>query len=130
MMIDAKKIKKSARKLGKFMKHPPKRPASGEIHDLRTNSRRFEAAVDLFELGSHKNERRMLRSLARVRKRAGKIRDVDVMIGFALAAHTAHKEGEQDCLMQLLEALGENRGKHVKNCVFCLRRSVHHCVAG
>ena len=54
---------------------------------------------------------RMLRELGRLRKRAGKVRDMDVLTGFALTART---EGEQDCLVQLIERLGAARAKHAR----------------
>jgi CHAD domain-containing protein len=111
MTIDADRIRKPVRKLRKFFKKSPKRPSSGLIHNLRTNSRRVETAIDALGLSSHKNERRLLRDLARVRKRAGKVRDMDVLVGYTL---TANLNGEQDCLVQLLEILGANRAKHVK----------------
>jgi hypothetical protein len=50
-----------------------------------------------------RNERRLLRHLARIRKRAGKIRDLDVLTGYAC---TVQVDQECDCLVQLLEYLG------------------------
>ena len=46
-----------------------------------------------------------------MRKRAGKIRDVDVLTGYALGIHL---DGEQDCVVRLVEALGAARAKHAK----------------
>src|ERR1022692_4001100 len=109
MAIDTDRICKPVRNLRMFLKKSPKRPSSGQIHDLRTNSRRFEATVDAFGLSSHKNELRLLRDLARVQKRAGKVRDMDVLTGYAL---TVNLDGEQDCLVQLLETLGTNHEKN------------------
>src|SRR6202022_1445934 len=111
MPIDTDRIQKSIRKLRKFLKRSPKRPSSSEIHDLRTNARRFEADVEALALDRGKNQRRLLRDLGRVRKRAGKVRDMDVLTGFAL---TTNLEGEQDCVVQLLETLGTNRTKSAK----------------
>ena len=111
MPIDTDRIQKSIRKLRKFLKRSPKRPSSSEIHDLRTNARRFEAAVEALALDRGKNQRRLLRDLGRVRKRAGKVRDMDVLTGFTL---TINLEGEQDCVVQLLETLGTDRTKYAK----------------
>src|SRR5687768_5951238 len=111
MAIDAERIQKPFRMLRKFVKSPSKRPGTDQIHDLRTSARRFETAVDALGIGSRKNERRLLRDLAKMRKRAGKIRDMDVLTGHVL---TANLKGEQDCLVQLVETLGANRTKHVK----------------
>jgi CHAD domain-containing protein len=46
-----------------------------------------------------------------VRKRAGKVRDIDVLVADLL---TLKQDGEQDCLVQLLEYLGAEREKCVK----------------
>jgi len=111
MAIDPDRIHDPVRKLRKFLKKSPNRPSSGHIHSLRTNARRFETAVDALGLSSRKNERSLLRKLARIRKRAGKIRDMDVLIGYTLAANLNR---EQDCIVQLLETLGADRAKHAK----------------
>ena len=111
MALDAKRVQKPVRKLRKFLKRIPKRPSSDAIHDLRTNTRRFETNVEALGLSSKRNERRALRLLACLRRRAGKIRDMDVLTSYGL---TVRVNGEQDCLVQLLENLGANRSKHVK----------------
>src|SRR5438552_3075810 len=99
MSIDVDRIQKPVRKLRKILKKMPKRPSANKIHDLRTNSRRFETTVDALGLSTGNNEKRLLRRLSRVRKRAGKVRDMDVLISHALATNV---EGEQDCLIQVL----------------------------
>jgi hypothetical protein len=43
-------------------------------------------------------EKRLLRDLARLRKLAGKIQDMDV---FTACALTVHVDGEQDCAVRL-----------------------------
>jgi CHAD domain-containing protein len=111
MSVNLDRIHKPVRKLRKFLKKTPKRPTPDEIHSLRTNARRFETTIDAFGLASRRNERRLLRDLAELRKRAGKLRDRDVLTGFASHLHV---DGEQDCLVQLLENLGADRSKHAK----------------
>src|SRR5882757_4451436 len=104
-------IQKSIRKLRKLVKKSPKRPTPDQVHDLRTHTRRFEAVAQALHLDSKRNERRVLRALARLRKRAGKVRDMDV-----LTAHTSnlHIDKDQDCLIQLLEYLGSARYQHAR----------------
>ncbi|HWF40378.1 MAG TPA: CHAD domain-containing protein [Candidatus Acidoferrales bacterium] len=111
MAIDTKRIEKPARKIRKFLKKSPKRPNIEQIHDLRTSCRRFEADLGALGLSSKAKERRVLKDIASIRKRAGKIRDVDVLTGYALGIQVP---GEQDCLVQLIENLGASRGKQVK----------------
>ena len=111
MSIDAERIHKPIRKLRQILKKLPKRPSSKKIHDLRTNARRFEATVEALGFGRSKNEKKLLRRLARLRKCAGKVRDMDVLIGYAL---TTNVDGEQDCLMHVLETLAANRRRNVR----------------
>jgi len=111
MALDVERIEKPVRKLRKLLKKAPKHPTPDKVHDLRTNSRRFQTAVEAFALASHGNERRLLKGLRRLRKRAGKIRDMDVLIGHAL---TVNPNGEQDCVVQLLEHLGAIRARQAR----------------
>ena len=116
MAIDLDRIHKPVRRLRRFIKKSPKRPSSGQIHDLRTSARRLETEISSIAPGRpRKNERRLLRHLAKVRKRAGKIRDMDVLVGDTLTVSlTGGLRAEQDCLVRLLETLGARRTKHVK----------------
>jgi CHAD domain-containing protein len=111
MPIDVDRVQKPIRKLRKFLKKRPKRPTPDEIHNLRTNTRRFEAAIAAFGLDRNGNERRLLRDLKPIRKRAGKIRDMDVLTDYASDVHV---DGEEECLVQLLEHLGASRDREVK----------------
>jgi CHAD domain-containing protein len=106
MMLDIGPIKKNIRKLRKLLKKAPRRPNPDEIHDLRTQIRRFEAVLEAFDVNSKRNERRLLRHLGRIRKCAGKVRDMDVLTGYA---STVNVDQERDCLVQLLEYLGAER---------------------
>jgi CHAD domain-containing protein len=118
MSLDPDRIQKSVRKLRKLVKKAPKRPTPDQVHDLRTLTRSFEAAVDALGLDSRRNERRLLRELARVRKRAGKVRDMDVLTGNASSLHV---DKDLDCLIQLLEYLGSARYRHAKELSMVLR---------
>jgi CHAD domain-containing protein len=81
-------------------------PNPEEIHDLPTQIRRFQAMTEALGVNCKRNERRLLRHLARIRKRAGEIRDLDVLTGYA---STVQLDQEYDCLVQLLEYLGAER---------------------
>jgi CHAD domain-containing protein len=111
MPLNIDRIHKPVRKLRKFLKKAPKRPTPDAVHSLRTNARRLEITVDAFGLAFKGNERRLLRDLSRIRKRAGKVRDRDVLTAFA---SNLDVDGEQDCLVELLEHLRADRRKHAK----------------
>jgi CHAD domain-containing protein len=111
MSLDPNRIQKTVRKLTKLVKKAPKRPTPDQVHDLRTHTRRFEATAQALRLDSKRNERRVLRALARLRKRAGKVRDMDVLTGHTSSLHV---DKDQDCLVQLLEHLGSARYQYAK----------------
>jgi CHAD domain-containing protein len=106
MMLEIGPVKKNIRKLRKLLKKAPRRPNPDEIHDLRTQIRRFEAVLEALDVNSKHNERRLLRRLGRIRKCAGKVRDMDVLTGYASTVKVGQ---ERDCLVQLLEYLGAER---------------------
>jgi len=111
MPVNVDRIQKSVRKIRKFVKKAPTQPTPEQVHDLRTNTRKLESALHALSLDSNRNEQRLLKSVKRIRKRAGKIRDMDV-----LTAHVCSVKlnGEGDCEVQLLEHLGARRQKYAK----------------
>jgi CHAD domain-containing protein len=111
MPLEVDRFQKPVRKLRKFLKKMSPRPTPGKVHDFRTNTRRVEASVAALSLDSKRNGRRLLKELARVRKKAGKVRDMDVLTGFA---SSLHPKDENDCAVQLLEHLGARRENYAK----------------
>jgi CHAD domain-containing protein len=110
MSLDRNRIRKSASKLRKLLKKE-KSISPEAIHDFRTHARRFEASAEALGLNSRRNEERLLRDLGQLRKRAGRVRDMDVLTGCAL---TVDVEGEQDCAVRLVEHLGAKRHRREK----------------
>jgi CHAD domain-containing protein len=106
MEIERDNVEKPLRKLRKALKRFPSDPSSGEVHSLRTNARQLEAIVDALMLDSKKKTRQLLKSVAPVRKAAGDVRDMDVLVGNVLAL--SHDDGD-DSLVRLVEHLGEKR---------------------
>jgi CHAD domain-containing protein len=119
MALDIKRTYKPIRKLRKSLKGFSKELSPAEVHDFRTRARRAQAVVEAFGLDGRPNERRMLRNLAKLRKRAGKIRDMDVLTAFTSQLQA---DGDSDCKVQLLEHLGAQRLKHAKKTRWLLRK--------
>jgi CHAD domain-containing protein len=120
MALDADRIGKTSRKLRKLMKKAPKRPTRGQVHSLRTNIRRLEAASETLGPNPSRRERRLLRDLRRIRKRAGKVRDMDVLTADAASLRLAQ---EQECAVELLQHLGAKRYKHARRLHAALRQT-------
>src|SRR5437667_11334881 len=106
MALNTDRIEKDVRKLRNLVKKVPRNPIPEEIHRLRTRVRRFEVELEASRLDAQRKEKWLRKQLARIRRRAGKVRDMDV-----LTAHlsTVRVEGERDCLIQLFEYLGTKR---------------------
>ena len=106
MSLNTNRIEKDVRKLRNLVKKLPRNPTPEEIHRLRTRVRRFEVELQASGLDAQRKEKWLLKQLARIRKRAGKVRDMDV-----LTAHlsTLRVDEERDCLIQLFEYLGAKR---------------------
>jgi len=111
MALNAKRVQKPFRKLRKLLRRMPRQPLPHQVHDLRTHTRELEAMAAALSLDSHSSVKRLLKDLARIRKRAGKVRDLDVLTSYAAILHP---QGEEDCSVQLLEHLGAQRRKKAR----------------
>ena len=117
MPFDLDRIQESTRKVEKFLRKNPRQPSSEVIHDLRTSTRTLETAFETLGLDHKKSVRRLIGDLNEVRKRAGKVRDMDVLTEDAL---TVRQKGEQACHVKLVEHLGVKRDKFARK----LRREI------
>src|SRR5215469_14290939 len=104
MPLDADQIEKPVRKLRKLIAGIGSAPTPDEIHKFRTNCRRLETSVDALSLDSKRTGRRLSKQIGKLRKRAGILRDMDVLTDYLVAMK--HPDSERDCLMRLLEYLG------------------------
>ncbi len=116
MAFDLGTVQKDIRELRNFLQRTPKHPTPEIIHLLRTRTRRFEAALRALALDTAPNERRVLRKLQKLRRRAGKVRDLDVLTGYAAEATV---EEESDCLVELLEYLGAEHARRMNRLHAC-----------
>jgi len=105
MAVDIQRVEKPIRKVRKLLKKMSAQPTPKEVHDLRTNSRRLEATLEAIDPGQ--NGRKVLKLISRLRKHAGKVRDMDVLTAYASGLP---REGdEEECSVRLLEYLGAER---------------------
>ena len=106
MALDQEQLEQPFRKLRKALKDLPDEPSPEDVHDLRTRIRRIEAIMHALRLDGTREGKRLLKSVAPIRKRAGQVRDMDVLTSFA-STLDAGSDGE--CHVQLLEHLGTQR---------------------
>jgi CHAD domain-containing protein len=108
MPLDPKKLEKPLIKLQKLVRKMSRVPTQDEVHDIRTNTRRVEATLQALRLGRRRKGRRVLRAVTPMRKKAGDVRDMDVLTGFSARLAS---NGHDQCLVKLLEHLGDQRAR-------------------
>jgi CHAD domain-containing protein len=112
MALDRKRIQKPARKLRKLLKKMPSPPAPEDVHSLRTNARRLETVLQTFPLDNKKNSRELSKQISKLRRRAGKVRDFDVLTDYV--SGVPHDRSESECSVRLLEYLGAQRERQAR----------------
>lgn len=111
MPIDPKRSRLSFQKLSRELAKLTKKPAPENVHKFRTHSRRVEAVLSEVVLERHRNDEKLLKLLARLRKKAGKVRDLDVQIGCLRSLKAQQANGHKS---QLMNALVEERAQREK----------------
>lgn len=83
MADELEQARKALRDLRKSLKSLPGDAAPKAVHKLRTASRRVEALAAALSVGDRKQVHRLLKSIERVRKAAGGVREMDVLMAHA-----------------------------------------------
>jgi CHAD domain-containing protein len=104
MPIDAKRSLLAFRKLARELTKLERKPAPENVHKFRTNSRRVEAFLMEAVHEPRRNDEKLLKLLARLRKKAGRVRDLDVQISclrdLKIPQANGHKAQFQEMLVQ------------------------------
>jgi CHAD domain-containing protein len=106
MPLDQKLSRNAFQKLGRQLTKLSAKTAPENVHRFRTYGRRIEALVDELVPDPSRNDKRLLKMLARLRSKAGKVRDLDVQIA---ALRNLKIPQEPTRKSQLLLALTEER---------------------
>jgi CHAD domain-containing protein len=89
-------------------------PQLKNIHQFRTTTRRVETILEMLVADADRNQRKLLKQLSKVRRRAGKMRDLDLQI----AALRGLKASEQPRVKtRVVEALLELRAQQEEKLV-------------
>jgi len=83
MADELERVRKALRELGKSLQSLSGDSAPKDVHKLRTASRRVEAIAGVLEAADGKKSRRLVKSIEPVRKAAGGVRDMDVLLADA-----------------------------------------------
>jgi CHAD domain-containing protein len=82
------------------------------VHRLRTTARRIQTLINSGEVELRGKQRQALRDIEKIRKRAGKVRDLDVQLGLLRALGNRSTEQDRHFLRQvLLKKRGKRAGR-------------------
>jgi CHAD domain-containing protein len=108
MPIDQDPSRVAFRKLSRQLAKLTKKPAPENVHKFRTYSRRVEAMLDELVPKLSRNDKKLLKQLARLRKKAGRVRDLDVQIAALRSLKIPQEPGRKS---QLMRTLSEERAQ-------------------
>ncbi len=109
MPLDARELDRRVKKLRKSLKTFSKDPTVEDVHDLRTRTRRVESIVDALAMDRSTRGRKLTKQMKVLRKRAGKVRDMDVLTTHVLQLGV---DSDPGCVVRLAHHLGVQRYKH------------------
>lgn len=119
MAGELERVRKALRELGKSLESLHGESAPKDVHKLRTASRRVEAIAGVLEAADGKKSRRLVKSIEPVRKAAGGVRDMDVLLADARKL-ARYCDGES--LGHLVEHLETARQQYAGE----LQHALHH----
>ncbi len=111
MRLDRRRILRPFDKIRSSLPELTENPTPEQVHKLRIRLRRVEAAAAGFGLDARKNGRRALRHAKSLRRRSGKIQDMDVLTRLA---STLDLPDCDTCRIELLEYLGAERYRQAR----------------
>src|ERR1700685_1690381 len=80
MPTDPKRSRMVFQKLEQDLIKLSSKPVAKNIHRLRTGTRRLQILLDELSPQIDRNQKKLLKALSKLRKRAGKVRDLDVQL--------------------------------------------------
>ena len=119
MAGELERVRKALRELGKSLESLHGESAPKNVHKLRTASRRVEAIAGVLQAADGKKSRRLVKSIEPVRKAAGGVRDMDVLLADARKL-ARYCDGES--LGHLVEHLETARQQYAGE----LQHALHH----
>jgi CHAD domain-containing protein len=119
MAGELERVRKTLRELGKSLQSLNGDSAPKDVHKLRTASRRVEAIAGVLEAAGGKKSRRLVKSIEPIRKAAGGVRDMDVLLADARKL-ARYRDGES--LNHLVAHLATARQQHAAQ----LQHALHH----
>jgi len=120
MPVDQKRTQYLFSRLSQLARKVSSDPRVDNVHQFRTTTRRIETLFKELVPKPDRNERKLLKQLGKIRKRAGRVRDLDVQME-ALRTLKIGRDGEEK--RTLLGALAPDRARYEKKLVSALDKN-------
>ncbi len=117
MPLNQNAVRSPFGKLNKQLSKLAKKTLPENIHKFRTSSRRVEVLVEELAENRTRNDKKLVKLLARLRKKAGRVRDLDVEIAVLRSLKVPEEPVRKS---QLMRALAEERAAREKKLVQAL----------
>lgn len=115
MPINLERIQRGFQRLDRQLSRLAKKAAPENVHKFRTSSRRVETVLDDLAPRTDRNAEKLSKLLARIRKKAGRLRDLDIQIASLRGLKGPEANGQRSKLLQsLLEERAQREKKLVK----------------
>jgi CHAD domain-containing protein len=111
MSVEEKSIRSLLQRVSRQLAKMSSDPVPQNVHQFRTATRRLEAVLSELIPKPGGNERKLRKQLSRLRRRAGRVRDIDVQIA---ALRSLKMPEEPRRKTQILRALSESRARREK----------------
>jgi len=111
MLVHREHTRTIFRKLARQMAKLASKPSPENVHKFRTSSRRVAVLVSDLAGSRNGNDKKLLKLLGRLRKKAGRVRDLDVQ---SVALRSLKIPQEPQRKSQLLRTLAEERARREK----------------
>ena len=119
MPIDPQRTPLLFQRLLRLLDQLPAKPVPERVHRLRTTVRRLETLLDALVGEPGRNQRKLMKQLGKVRRRAGRVRDLDVQ----MAALRSLKIGDSRRKAPLMQDLERARARRQKKLVQALDKA-------
>jgi CHAD domain-containing protein len=114
MGIDSKRSEAVFEKLEQDLLKLSSKPRAKEVHRFRTDTRRLQTLLGELSPKLDRNQKKLLKLLARLRKRAGKVRDLDVQLTALRALKVSREPRRKTQLVNHLIELRSAQEKKLK----------------
>lgn len=111
MAFDRDRVTQLFKKLDRQVAKLSSKPQPKAIHQFRTAARRLEAVLTELVADHDRKARKLLKLLTKLRRRAGKVRDLDVQITALRSLRISEQPGIKT---QLLQAMSQKRARREK----------------